>query len=225
MFNKLRDFVTGRRKEIRSHVQWMGLQAPFTPDISELEESQYQLLFACDDLMYAGKNYGLIAENSAKGDRGFTAGKFNFFMDGNGGAVPIMGRKSSVHVPRRIKGEVHVVESFVFPKLDTKYCNGVHFHRGRVQIAVPYRFYEEVNNGEYDISGKSLPPILQGHKYYVSGERVAHLETWMYVGISQYWRDKIDGGYENPQVPIVYPDKPRGWAPSYYQFPKNGQIK
>src|SRR6266446_9162504 len=110
----------------------------FTPDISELELHQFVLLFVCDDVMRAGKNYKLIAEHSAKAARGFTMKAFNFYRkrtDGMG--IPMRVNTQPDHfsfTALKIKGEIHAIRSYHFTEIDAHYRNLQMFRRVKTKI-------------------------------------------------------------------------------------------
>lgn len=204
-------------------IQWMSNRCPHTPDIAALEDSAFQLVFACDDLMYAGKSYDLIREHSTNECRGFSQHKLNFYYHREAKmGVPVVGKKSSANQPLRIKGEVHKVFSNRLVELDNRYRNGVCFHRVRVPILVPWRDHELIRNQSTD--GRQLPPVLAGIKHKLGPEQLHVLEAWMYVGKTSFWMDKLDNGFETPQVPIYEPKEDKPWLTRYYKFPKDERF-
>lgn len=200
----------------------------FTPDIATLELSQYQLLFVCDDLMRAGRNYKLISDSSATVARGFTRLGYNFYRRAIYNPITKEIDETAVVMAAkqwnnrydfsclRIKGEVHSVETDAFIKLDTHYQNGVQFRRKRVQILYPTRQHGQVVNKSTD--GKPLPYTLQGRKHFLLPERVDPIWAWMYIGISAYWNDLLDGGFAFEPVRILEPKEDRDWLIKYYSW-------
>jgi hypothetical protein len=192
----------------------------FTPDIATLELSQFHLLFVCDDLMRAGKNYKLIADSSTTVARGFTLRGYNFYRKVTDGTPVVMAAKQVKNrydfSCLKIKGEIHCVETPAIVKLDTHYQNGVQFRRKRVQILYPTRQHGQVVNKSTD--GKPLPYTLQGRKHFLLPERVDPIWTWMYIGTSKYWDKLLDGGFAFEPVRIVEPEKERDWLIKYYSW-------
>lgn len=205
----------------------------FTPDIAALELSQFQLLFVCDDMKHDWDGYSFIKEVSAKAaNRAFTQMNYKFYQR----RVELPGGKvETTYIPLRsdrtefeltpvipyvasckISGELHVVESSHFMKLDRLRQNGVQFRRERVKLLVPYR---EMPREDYrDVRGKTLPPALQGKKGALSPERIHIVEAWMYVGIPEYWNDLLDGGFMFSPVWVSTAFVERRWLRQYYNL-------
>lgn len=200
------------------------INCEFTPDIAILEQSQFQLVFVCDDLMMAGKNYSLIADCSAKVARAFTMRSYNFYRKDI--KLPnedletisvIMNPSGKVEYGcYKIKGEIHSVLSSEMIRLDTHYQNGVQFKRYRTKLLYPTTPTGVVKNKSED--GSPLPFTLQGKKRFILPERVDPIETWMYIGLRSYWNDLLDGGFAFEPVRIVEPEKARNWLPKYYHW-------
>src|SRR6266436_2763507 len=153
------------------------INCEFTPDIAILEQSQFQLVFVCDDLMKAGKNYKIIADCSVKIARAFTMKSYNFYrrdiMLPNGDiettAVTMNPSGKVEYGCHKIKGEIHSVLSSEMIRLDNHYQNGVQFKRYRTKLLYPTTAVSIVKDVDED--GKPLPHTLQGngHKkvYYL----------------------------------------------------------
>ncbi len=192
----------------------------FTPDIAILEQSQFQLVFVCDDLMRTGKNYSLIAECSANIARAFTLRPYNFYRKNTDGSSVVMNPSGKMETGcYKIKGEVHCVLSPEMIRLDNHYQNGVQFKRYRTKLLYPTTAVFIVKDVDED--GKPLPHTLQGNghkKVYLSPERVDPIEAWMYIGLRSYWDDLLDGGFAFKPVRIVEPEKERNWLPKYYHW-------
>lgn len=192
----------------------------FTPDIAELELSQYQLVFVCDDLMLAGLNYDLIKEHSAFVTRAFTNRTYQFFRKNTDGSAVVVNASQMMETGNlRVKGELHCVLSTQIPALDLHYQNGVQFQRYRTPLlraATPVAIAQDV-----DTDGKPLPKCLQGNghqKIYHLPEVIDPLEAWMYIGLRSYWDDLLDCGFMFEPVRIAEPEKERNWLPRYYHW-------
>src|SRR5258708_872703 len=192
----------------------------FTPDIAILEQSQFQLVFVCDDLMMAGKNYPLIADCSAKIARAFTQRSYNFYRKNTDGSSVVMNPSGKVETGcYKIKGELHSVLSSEMIRLDSHYQNGVQFKRYRTKLLYPTTAVAILK--DVDENGILLPYRLQGNghkKVYYSSERVDPIEAWMYIGLRSYWDDLLDGGFAFEPVRTVEPEKARNWLPKYYHW-------
>lgn len=193
----------------------------FTPDIAILEQGPFQLVFLCDDVMRAGKNYKVIAENSAYVARGFTRNGYNFYRKRTDGSPVIMAAKQTSNNYEfsclKIKGEIHSVESKDgMIGLDTHYQNGVQFRRKRIQILYPTSQHGVIEN--LDSMGRPLPHTLLGKKHFLLPERVDLIWCWMYIGTSAYWKDLLDGGFAFERVRISEPKEPKNWLIKYYHW-------
>ena len=195
-------------------------QIRFTPDIATLELSQFHLLFVCDDLMRAGKNYKIIADSSASVARGFTRNGYNFYRKVTDQTPVVVAAKQTDSrydfSCLKIKGEIHCIESKAFIRLDTHYQNGVQFRRKRVQILYPTRQHGQIVN--HDTQGRPLPEALRGHKHFLLPERVDPIWCWMYIGASNYWKPLLDGGFAFEPVRIVEPKEDKNWLVKYYHW-------
>jgi hypothetical protein len=183
----------------------------FTPDIAELELSQFQLVFLCDDLMLAGRKYDLIREHSAFVTRAFTKREYQFFKKSTDGSAVIVNASQKMQTGNlRVKGELHCILSTRIPELDTHYQNGVSFQRYRTPLlraATPVAIAQDV-----DVDGN-------GHKkVFHLPEVIDPLEAWMYIGLRSYWDDLLDGGFAFEPVRIAEPEKERDWLPRYYHW-------
>ena len=188
----------------------------FTPDIAVLEQSQFQLVFVCDDLMRAGKSYPIIGDCSAMVCRAFTQRPYNFYKKRTDGSSVVMNAGKMETGTLKIKGEVHSVLSSEIPRLDNHYQNGVQFQRYRTKLLMPTTPTGIIENHTQD--GEPLPMVLQGKKRFTLPERVDPIEAWMYIGLRSYWDDLLDGGFAFEPVHIAEPQKERNWLPKYYHW-------
>jgi hypothetical protein len=188
----------------------------FTPDIATLELMQFQLVFVCDDLMRAGKNYDIIKDCSAFVTRAFTERSYNFYRKRTDGTAVVVNIGTMETGSYKIKGEVHSVLSSELVKLDKHYQNGVQFKRYRTKLLYPTTPTGVLQNQSED--GKPLPKSLQGEKRFTLPERVDPLEAWMYIGLRSYWNDLLDGGFAFEPVRLAEPAKERNWLPKYYHW-------
>ena len=189
----------------------------FTPDIAILEQSQFQLVFVCDDLMCNGKNYEIIADCSANIARAFTMRTYNFYRKNTDETPVVMNPSGKMETGcYKIKGEIHSVLSSEMPRLDRHYQNGVQFKRYRTKLLYPTRATGLIENKSVD--GSTLPHTLQGKKRFILPERVDILEAWMYIGLQSYWGSLLDGGFAFERVRLVEPERVRNWLPKYYHW-------
>lgn len=205
-------------KKARQFIKDISRPLPFTPDKAELSQSQYRLMFVCDDMMRAHKGYERIKMNSAQVSRGFTKDSFDFRIGRHTGiGLPFMGKGL------KIKGELHAVETDCIHELDKHYKNGVEFARCRVGILVVDRDHQLMHIGQEEFL-KNLPngmiwtvPEL-GIRHYLSDQFVCIIKADMYIAIKKHWA-KEDLNY--PHVPVVHPKEPTVWLPQYFKYPIN----
>lgn len=205
----------GRNK--KAFIQSLGKQHPKTPDIAELQAQQYKLLFVCDDMMRAHKNYDMIKDSSAKVSRGFTQLPFEYRMGKHTGkGLPFQDKQGL-----KIKGELHAVETKAIPALDNHYDNGVQFARVRVNILVTDRDHRLMDIGSEDFVQQLPPGMIRtvpelGLRHYISNQMVCVIRADMYVAIKEYWLREPSSF---PKLNPVYPKEPLVWLPRYYKYP------
>lgn len=193
-----------------------------TPDIAVLEQSEFHLLFVCDDMMHPHKNYSKIENNSAQVSRGFTRHPFDFrVLRHTGKGLPIADRDGL-----KIKGEVHAVESSHFTELDNHYDNGVQFIRLRTDILVSDRQHERFMIGNeskihFLPRGSILTKPELGIRHYLSDQHVYLIHAYMYVALVSYWTDQPKGGFSYPRANVEFPKEETNWLPKYYKYPIN----
>lgn len=206
--------------DIRTLNQYALNNTRFTPDIATLELSQFQLVFVCDDLMRAGKNYKIIQDCSAFVSRAFTYRQYNFYRKSTDGSSVIVNPSGKMETRSlRVKGELYAIQSPEMVKLDKHYQNGVSFKRYRTKLLYPITPVAIAQ--DVDMDGNPLPMCLQGNghkKVYHLPEQVRILEAWMYIGLRSYWDDLLDGGFAFEPVRITEPEKDRNWLPKYYHW-------
>lgn len=215
--------------DVKTLLAYSKFRSRFTPDVMKLEEKQFHLLFAHDDVMVGCQNYKYIAEESVFEGRGFTTNAYQYFRKQTDGGLIALGTgyradiaARSGHDFCRIKGELHNVRAAGIIRLDQHYENGLQYRRQRIKVIYPYRDHAVVEIGNEEL----LPPWPGaittknelGLRHYVSEEKVCVLEAWMYVGLHMYWDDLIDGGFAFQKIPIKNGLRP--WCDKYYQFNK-----
>lgn len=214
----------------RAFNNWCRIQTRFTPDIAELEEHQFQLFFAHDDVQVGCPNYKLISEQSVSEGRAFTVNAFQYFQKNTDSSLVALGTGEKSELAARskpdfcrIKGELHNIRPAALMKLDQHYMNGVQYRRHRVKVIYPYRDHTIIRIGNEEALESKPPGIITtknelGIRHYVSDEMVCILEAWMYTGMHSYWDDLIDDGYVFNKIPIKNGLRP--WCDKYYQFNK-----
>ncbi len=191
-----------------------------TPDISRLELKTNHLLFVVDDMKKGFKNH--CALNNAKlVGHCYTQRSYTFESFQNGSIyVPVARTLSSYSgvgaKPRKILGELYLVDTETLTQLDTNKLNGVLFNRQRVHLIYPFRRkYRYISNGDFH-----LPPALQGEK--LANEQVRILLAFMYVGNKKYWDEFPLSDFEEvANFPYENPYNKRAWLKeNFYKLPK-----
>lgn len=217
-------FDVNKKQREREFVQGISKKDPMTPDRGELSEYKHRLLFVCDDMKRAHKNYDLIRDCSAKVSRGFTADHFDYRIGRyTGKGLPFMAKRNEGH---KIKGELHAIEAAHIPRLDKHYRNGVEFARSKVRILVTNQRHELIHIGG-EAFLKDLPdgtirtvPEL-GIRHYLSDNFICHVEAFMYVAIKKAWVHRPMEINAYPNVPLEVPKEPTVWLPDFYKYPIN----
>lgn len=188
-----------------------------TPDIWKLEQSMFQLVFIPDDMMRGRINNHLIAEGARDGDipvhpACFTLEKFTFFKQDLGvQSFPIAMEKDwkpqNYHrvapIPAKIKGQLYAIFSPRMKVLDIHRQNGVQFRRIRTFVTLPYQFVGYSKD-------RPLPKF--------SPEYIHTVEAWIYVGIPEYWNDRIGDIFGVTECNHYEHDIPKFWVDRYYKF-------
>lgn len=201
----------------KKFVQSLGKLYPKTPDIAQLENQKYTLVFAADDLMKPHKNYELIAGKSQPVSRGFTREAFDYRIGRyTGRGLPFADKKGL-----KVKGQIHAVETQHIPTLDKHYNNGVEFARVKTSIIVTDKEHRLMSIGSEEFL-KHLPPGMirtvpeLGLRHYTSNPRVCLIEAHMYVALRKYWNDDDKSWL---RIPPTFPKNELVWLPKYYKYP------
>lgn len=210
-----------RQRKLREFVQGLGVRQ--TPDVAELEESKYRLVFICDDLQRAHKNYSLIKDHSTKVTRGFTRERFDYRVGKHTGrGLPFLDKDGL-----RVKGEVHAVRTHhIAQVLDKHYNNGVEFARVHTQAILTDRQHKLLPADcqrflmEYS-SGSTRTLTHRGLTHYLSHRRVSLLRVDMYVALKSHWVDQPNGEPSYPKAEVNFPKHALIWLPKYYKYPIN----
>lgn len=206
------------RRKKREFIQSLG-KLPFTPDLPELEQAPYRLLFVCDDMKVPHQNHRIIKGHSIKVTRAFTQDRFDLRVGRHTGkALPVMNKDGL-----RIKGEVHAVESQHFKELDDHYRNGVEFARVKLKVITVDRDHQLIDIGN-ERHLQHLPPgVIRtvpelGLRHYLSNRHVHLVTVRMYVARQAFWLDgDVDSSF--PITQSLFPVEPLVWLPRYYKYP------
>lgn len=167
--------------------EWLaGIQEAtrYTPDLWHLERFQKQLLFVYGpEMLRHDKNEVLLKDDDPL-CTAFTFENFSMWKHKLGAETyPVVMEKhlscEDLHWFKalydspwaKIKGELYAVTPERFLTLDTYYENGVKFVRKRTHLIIPYR-----------------------DSRYPGFPQYTDVKAWMYVGVPEYWDDRIDMG-------------------------------
>lgn len=203
----------------KKFIQSLGQRAAKTPDIAKLEAGPFQLLFVCDDMKRAHKNYERIRGHGRQVGRGFTQDHFDLRVGRTTGkALPLLNKEGL-----KIKGEIHAIHSHHIPELDNHYNNGVEFARLRLKILLTDRDHRLMSIGSEEFL-KHLPPGMirtvpeLGLRHYTSNKMVYMISAHMYVALKNYWVEhEINNLF--PKAQPTFPTEELVWLPKYYKYP------
>jgi hypothetical protein len=185
--------------------------AEHTPDISLLQEHQYQNIFVVDDFKRGFDHHWMLKTGMAAGHgTAFTKQPFQFYRKDllcHTVGVPMLfreGDKESVlpwiAQPSPIKGEVYSLTPNAFLQLDKHKLNGVQFERKRVRLVKHYHEIKRLEwltgNSKFSIGALSRAELdlkLPENANVIIGERmVCEFHAWMYVARDAYWAEQMD---------------------------------
>lgn len=212
-------------------VNWLTESVIHSPDLSKLEQYEFQLLFCPDDTQRGYPQYPLI-EDSAFVCTGYTQKMFNYWQQRDGSLpIPMEAGDNPIRSrffppPLKVKGELHAIRPYQFRDLDNYKDNLIQFERKRVRLLIPYRevlnLPEPSNGNTRDGIVQPLPLQLMGKQGVLSPyEKVHTVKAWMYVGRPDYWSDILDAGFNShPFKPVQSHVSRRAWLKEYYSYPK-----
>lgn len=197
------------------------MMAKHTPDISHLEQYEYQLFFAFDDTQPRHSKFHLLGGDAEFLAPAFTQKRYNFWMPSIPWDPPVameaQGYKNimpNYPPPAAIKGQIFAVRAPAerFISLDTERENGVQFRRERIKLIVPYRKIEWIK----DLAKLAHDIEFQEGHIGRTFEKVAIVRAHAYIGIPKYW-DKLISAFDWGSVD-TFESRNRPWATTYYQY-------
>lgn len=171
----------------------------FTPDWRFLSTREFQVMFFYDGLMKGNVNYEeFIKPFSVFMFNAFTVESFSMFKKKLGKlSYPIPLRYKYRYEPfLPIRGELFLVETIQIPRIDQLKMNGIQFIRERVKIRVPY--LQKIWLKDKSLMEKLLQIPLKSS--YLILKREKFIKAWMYIGVTEFWINLIDGGYSFGEV-------------------------
>jgi len=201
-----------------------GRDVTHTPDLPEVQDSMFKLLFVHDDMLPGHVNQGVLKGISQKVSRGFTQDSFDYRVGRfTGKAVPFLDPNGL-----KVKGQLHAVKSQHIPELDKRYKNGVEFFRLKVNVIVVNRDHIPMSIGN-EAFLKQLPPGTVhtkpglGIREYISDHaRVCLVQSYMYVAMKSHWNEDDHTILQTPHP--EFPKQPLVWLPKYYRYPINRNV-
>jgi hypothetical protein len=194
----------------------------FTPDIWELERSEFQRVFIYDEMKHGHRSNAFLPEELAERDATcYTESYFVLHKKQLGQASQAIATDGDVWPHpfgataerARIQGEMYVVFSSHIPVLDTYHQNTIEFERRRVRILRPWRHVVKAKDG-FPLNGEILESFkARGIVHSMRG--CATMDAWMYVGRQEYWGEQLARQF-TPVKMFTSPNEP--WLKEYYAF-------
>ena len=180
MLEKLKDLFA--RRPSAEWIKSQELLTKCTPDWWRISQLRRTLVFA-----YGEDQPGYSMYNSLHGPEtiqlgeAYTAELMTVFFNENPRFPVAMKQQFRYTYPisphTSVKGELLLIDTHKIIELGNYFENTKTFLRERVWLTIPYVRKELTG---YDV------------RYVEGAERVA---AWIYIGISTFWNDKIDGGF------------------------------
>src|SRR6266852_3773943 len=201
----------------------------FTPDISTLEEYEWQLFFATDELKKDHTQHKLLGPEVRYKFPAFTQKNFHYWQHESPFNSPVPFRvpdgvqyNSLPFYPPigKIKGQVFVIRPQTFLDLDIYKQNTVEFQRHRVRLVVPYRKVKWLKDHNLDpdfgVQEVFCRSNYNGRSIAHSREIVYTVRAWMYIGIPTFW-DPLITAYDWGAVEH-YNSNRRRWCETFYSI-------
>lgn len=194
----------------------------FTPDIADLERSEFQRVFIYNEMKYAHRSHSFLPETLVERDAiCYTDNYFTLHKKQLGKASQAIATDSDLWPHplgptadrARVQGELYVVCSSHISVLDTYHQNTVEFERRRVRILRPWRHIVKAKDG-FPLNGQILESFkARGIVHSMSG--CASMDAWMYIGRQEYW----SGFLARLFTPVhMYTSPNEQWLKEYYAF-------
>lgn len=192
----------------------------FTPDVARIEAKMRWLLFVPDEMKTNHPDHDRLSRHARFVGEAFTSDTFTLWKERSNvdckyaRAIPLRlqyGKEGAffpslrLAIRRTVRGELYYVNPLTLIKLDRYRENGVRFVRERVQVLMP----------RTEIHLKKISLTTEGAEKHV-GTTVREekrllgepLNVWMYVGVSEYWEQHLDGGHGYTLVRVFQPNNP-----------------
>lgn len=194
-----------RNRRLRPLINEGLEQEVYSPDVWSLEMKTHVHFFEF------GPPSPVLAENSVTLGTVFTVSdKYALWQDSvdkQAIALPIKSPKqlwaATGQRPGRIKGTLYLTTPEVVFQLDRQRFNGLRFLRDRVSVDMPHHKKLKVTDQQTGL-----------YTIKTTGQLHQHYEALTYIGISEYWSSRLDGGYSFPKAKFIEPEKSK----PFYEF-------
>jgi hypothetical protein len=198
-----------RGSRLTQFAQYALESCKYTPDISQLECSLSNLIFVYGDMQRGNIRHpaldkpGVLRVCIAFTNEPFMVMKSREATKLN--PIPIRLEKNWHNLPKLpLRGELYSVPTEVVRELDWLYKNGEEgWKRQQIAIKIPYR-----RVGHFQKKATELQ-IASGVKMDIA---------WTYLGDTNYWLDRFDGGFEYHPITRMKPHVPVYKVDEYYWF-------
>lgn len=203
----------------------------FTPDIAKLEQYDWQLFFAPDELKRDHMMHRKLFVDQGLSHFQFTAftqASYHFWDPPEVWDSPVPLKVEGFQNPlpffppiAKIRGEVHLIRPQLFHlELDRYRQNTVEYRRERIRLIVPYRKVEFLRDHNLDpafgVQEAFARSEYTGSSIKTSEETTCIIRAWMYIGVPEYW-DPLINGFDYNHVETFHSNK-RRWCQEYYNI-------
>jgi gamma-glutamylcyclotransferase (GGCT)/AIG2-like uncharacterized protein YtfP len=184
---KKKELINGETPGFTAWLNTANRSGLFTPDMWRLQQKKNHHVFLYGDSMEGHHNHFKHVGNAPYLGIAYTFNR-DFIMwkksVGDESFPFILRGVASTQVGKgRVKGELYDLTPRQVIQLDEYMLNTVQFNRVRLKVTVPH-----------------IVRRLVGDKVTQTLSVFPPIESWVYVGKTDYWEDLLDGGYRYPVV-------------------------
>lgn len=191
----------------------------YTPDISKLEEQEWQSVFVCDELKKDHLKHSLLGDDLHYAGPAYTQKKYRFWENRDDPTVSpipmkVLDKESDAVLyfppPALVKGELWYIRSQQLLTLDTYKQNTVEYRRQRVKVILPHRQVVWLKDPYLDPeeTRSGYRPSLK-----LGPEMVYIFRPWMYLGRRLFWEPHLTA-YNFKPVSLYQSE--RQWCKQFY---------
>lgn len=178
-----------------------------TPDIAYLNQREHQLVFIYDGMQTRLPEFDKIESYTSAAWPAFTEAPFSLWhRREDDSVIPLPYLNEFKRLVAPIKGQLMRMRTSRMIKLDEDKFNGVQFERVKVDLSVPYQCFINTRdrdglrylfNKTDEIKHGYRPPTHhhENDESFVIVTRYSPVRAWMYLGVSNHWKDQLDGGF------------------------------